>query len=103
MNSNPSLTKQVLQDIFHVGRFPLILLILVLVTSLGTVYITQQTRSVVARHDELQSEREQLDVEWHNLMLEEYSLSEHSKIEAIAREQLNMIRPDGQHEIIVSQ
>lgn len=100
---NPGLTRQILQDLTSVGRAPLVLLLLVLLSALGVVYVTQKTRAAIAHHDQLLMEREQLEVEWRNQLLEEHALSEHSRVEAMARQDQDMIRPDSRREIIVSQ
>ncbi|PML77607.1 cell division protein FtsL [Enterovibrio norvegicus] len=103
MSSTPGLTKQIAHDLITVGRIPLVLFVLVLLSALGVVYTTQQTRSVIAANDQLLMERERLDVEWRNQLLEEHALSEHSRVEGMARQDQDMIRPDSKREIIVSQ
>lgn len=103
MADNPGLTRQILRDLTTIGRVPLVLLVLVLASAFGVVYITQQSRTAIAHHDQLLIEREQLEVEWRNQLLEEHALSEHSRVEEMARHDQNMIRPDSRREIIVSQ
>ncbi|PKF51433.1 cell division protein FtsL [Enterovibrio nigricans] len=103
MAQSPGFTKQIIRDLTSVGRVPLFLLFLVLLSALAVVYVTQQTRSVIALQDQLLIERERLDVEWRNQILEEHALSEHSRIEEMARRDQDMIRPDNNREIIVSQ
>lgn len=103
MADNPGLTKQILRDLTTIGRAPMILLVLVLISAFAVVYVTQQTRTAIAYHDQLLVEREQLEVEWRNQILEEHALSEHSRVEDMARREQDMIRPDSQREIIVSQ
>lgn len=49
----------------------------------------------------LLSERDTLENEWRNLVLEQNSLAEHSAIESSAEKQLNMTRPDSSSEIII--
>lgn len=80
----------------------MLLLLLTLLSALAVVYITQKTRTEIARHDQLLMERETLDVEWRNQLLEEHALSEHSRVDTMAREELQMVRPDNKHEVIVS-
>ena len=102
MRDNPSLTRLIIYDLFGIGKVPFILLLGILCTCLTIVYITQQTRIAVDQHDRLLMERDRLEVEWRNQLLEEHALSEHSRVEGIAREELKMIRPDSKHEVIVS-
>ncbi len=102
MQDNPNLARQIFQDLIRIGKLPLFLLFLTLLSALAVVLITQKTRTAIARHDQLLMERETLDVEWRNQLLEEHALSEHSRVDTMAREELQMIRPDNKHEVIVS-
>ncbi|WP_097356138.1 cell division protein FtsL [Candidatus Enterovibrio escicola] len=102
MLSNPSLIKQIIHDFITVGKVPSILFILILFSALSIVYVTEQTRTTIANNDQLLMEQERLEVEWRNQLLEEYALSEHSRVESMARKSQNMRRPDSKREIIVS-
>ena len=102
MQDNPSLARQIFHDLFSMGKLPVLLLFLILFSALAVVYTTQKTRTEIARHDQLLMEREKLEVEWRNQLLEEHALSEHSRVEMMARDELDMIRPDNKHEVIVS-
>lgn len=102
MRDNPTLTQHIWDDLLRFGKLPVFLLVMILVSSLALVYVTQQTRSAIDQHDKLLVERERLEVEWRNQLLEEHALSEHTRVEGIAREELEMIRPGSKHEIIVS-
>lgn len=103
MNENPTLAKQVMKDLLKSGRWSLILLILIIFTGLSVVYVTHETRLIVSEYDKLSKERAELEEEKNNIILEEHTLSEHSRIETLAREKLGMVRPDDQQEKIVSQ
>lgn len=103
MQSNPGLSRQIAQDLASYGRWPLLLLLLILVSALAVVYVTQCTRTSIAHHDQVLMERERLEVEWRNQLLEEHALSEHSRIELIASRDLLMVRPDNNSEVIVSE
>ncbi|ATF08975.1 cell division protein FtsL [Candidatus Enterovibrio altilux] len=103
MRAHVGLTKQIIHDLTSVGKVQLILFVLVLLSALGVVYTTQQTRSIIAGNDQLLMERERLEVEWRNQLLEEHALTEHSRVESIARQDQGMVRPDSKREVIVSQ
>ncbi|MEZ8142601.1 cell division protein FtsL [Enterovibrio norvegicus FF-33] len=103
MERAPGLSRQIFQDLTSVGKVPLVLLLLVLISALSVVFVTQQTRTAIAHQDQLLMERERLEVEWRNQILEEHALSEHSRVESMARNDQDMIRPDSRREIIVSQ
>ncbi|MFD2178801.1 cell division protein FtsL [Veronia pacifica] len=100
--SSPGLVRQIAYDLGSVGKYPLILLALVLMSAFAVVYVTQMTRATIAQHDNLLVEQERLEVEWRNLILEEHALSEHSRVESKARSELEMVRPGSGSEVVVS-
>ncbi|ELR66376.1 Cell division protein FtsL [Photobacterium marinum] len=105
MNSVPeptdNLARQIARDLVSVGRVPLILLVLVLISALGVVLITHHSRQLIAQQEQLLIERDQLDIEWRNQILEENSLAEHSRIERLAEKELEMKRPSVDSEVVV--
>jgi cell division protein FtsL len=101
MEPRPSLAKQIRQDLLAIGKLPLGLLVAVLLSAIAVVSMTQSTRSLIAKQDALLEQRETLEVEWRNQLLEENALSEHSHVEAVAREDFGMIRPTSDNEVIV--
>lgn len=79
----------------------LILLMLVVVSAFYVVYFTHLHRQTTSTLENLLVERDELDIEWRNLLLEQNSLAEHSAIESKAAKQLNMKRPDAKSEVII--
>jgi cell division protein FtsL len=96
-----NLARLIARDIVSVGRVPAILLILILISALAVVYITHQSRQMIAQQEQLFIERDQLDIEWRNQILEENSLAEHSRVERFAEDQIEMKRPSAKNEIVV--
>lgn len=60
----------------------------------AVVYSKQKTRAYHIEVSRLRTAMDDLDIEWGRLQLEEGALSGYGRIESIAREQLNMKRPD---------
>ncbi|KLV06212.1 cell division protein FtsL [Photobacterium aquae] len=89
------------RDLLCVGKIPSVLLVLVLISALGVVYITHQSRQLIAQQEQLLIERDQLDIEWRNQILEENSLAEHSRVERLAEKEMDMKRPSREDEVIV--
>jgi len=96
-----NLARLIARDIVSVGRVPAILSICILISALAVVYITHQSRQLIAQQELLLIERDQLDIEWRNQILEENSLAEHSRVERLAETELEMKRPSASSEIVV--
>jgi cell division protein FtsL len=79
-----------------------ILLLLVVVSAFSVIYYTHMNRQTTSELEQLYTTRDELDIEWRNLLLEQNSLAEHSAIESRANKLLNMKRPDVDSEIIVT-
>ncbi len=104
--SAKTISKQVLvldiwQDILRYF-ISYVLLILVVVSAFSVIYYTHVNRQTTSELELLLTERDELDIEWRNLLLEQNSLAEHSAIESKAQKLLNMKRPDANSEIIVT-
>ncbi|MCJ2375926.1 cell division protein FtsL [Vibrio sp. ZSDZ34] len=100
--TQPNLAKHIAYDLLTVGRTPLILLLLIFASAMGVVFATHHTRQAINDKDIALQERERLDNEWRNLLLEENALSEHSRVQALAKQELDMRRPDADKEVVVS-
>lgn len=90
------------QEIFHEfleNFWTYLLLLLVMVSAFSVIYFTHINRQTTTELEQLLSQRDELDVEYRNLILEQNALAETSVIEAKAEKQLNMKRADAQSEI----
>lgn len=76
------------------------LLIAVCISALGVVYSTHESRVLLNELQALENERNALQVEWGQLLLEQSSLISQGRVEDIAKAQLNMVIP-GQEDIVV--
>lgn len=84
-------------------RYWLLLALAILVTVNAAVVIlaAQDARQLTAEYNELLQQRDRIDVDWRHLLLEEQTLAEHSRIESMARKQLQMQRPKPAQEQVV--
>lgn len=99
--SNQVLALDIWQDIVeHYVSY--VLLLLVVVSAFSVIYYTHVNRQKTSELEQLYTQRDELDIEWRNLLLEQNSLAEHSAIESRAKKLLNMKRPDADSEIIVT-
>ena len=101
VQSKSVLTLDIWQDILqHTVTY--VLLILVVVSAFSVIYYTHVNRQTTSELELLYTQRDELDIEWRNLLLEQNSLAEHSAIESKAKKFLKMKRPDAKSEIIIT-
>jgi len=98
--SQLNLPRIVLLDLWH-HKWVLLLAIAVMVNAIVVVYTSHVSRKYITQWDQMLQEGDRLDIEWRNLLLEEQSLSEHSRITRIATKELEMSRPLPKEEIVV--
>jgi|GEM_PF-84807 len=99
--ANRMLVFDIWQDILqHLMSY--ILLILVVASAFSVIYYTHVNRQTTSELEQLYTQRDELDIEWRNLLLEQNSLAEHSAIESRAKKMLKMKRPDSKSEIIIT-
>ncbi|URJ32828.1 cell division protein FtsL [Candidatus Blochmannia vicinus] len=85
-----NLISIIYDDLFFHGKQQLLLLLLVLTSAMLVILVTYHTRSMIMDREKLLLEKDALDTEWRNLILEEKILSDHSRIEGIAINKLQM-------------
>lgn len=81
--------------------FSYLLLVLVIVSAFLVIYFTHVNRQTTSELEVLLTERDELDIEWRNLLIEQNSLAEHSAIESKAAKLLDMKRPNIKSEVII--
>ncbi|ERH28047.1 cell division protein FtsL [Aggregatibacter sp. oral taxon 458] len=99
-NDRYPLQEIIIEDLFTSNKLVLILLFAITASALGTVWITHQTRGLVAEKGELVLQHQALENEFLNLKLEEATLSDNTRIEAIAK-QLGMQRATSEQEVVI--
>ena len=87
------------QDLLRHGKLPLILFFAVIISAIYVV--TTAHKTLTAEKERLVLEKNVLDIEWRNLILEENALADHSRVERFASEQLGMVHVDPTKENIV--
>ncbi|MDP4536493.1 cell division protein FtsL [Alkalimonas collagenimarina] len=95
------LTQVILRD-WRRYRLALLLMFACLLTALAVVHSSHVNRQLISSHNQLDQQRDNLDIEWRNLLLEQRALSEHSRVEAIANSRLQMRRPSGDRDVMVT-
>ena len=99
-NTNFNLLSFVVADL---ARHPVrVLLFLAVLVSAGLVILSaHHNRQMSIAIERLMQEKDQLDVEWRHLVLEQSALAEHNRIETLVKSKLNMRRPLPSEEVVV--
>ena len=100
--SSIKLNKLILQDIGS-HKVLMVVLVMLILSAMAVVEFTHQNRQLTIQQDKLFQQRDALEMEWRNLLVEQRALSEHSRVEEIAQLQLQMVRPTGQQDIVVDE
>ncbi|WP_409421131.1 cell division protein FtsL [Pseudaeromonas sp. ZJS20] len=101
MSSREGLAWEIGRDLGR-HKFQLLLLLSILASAMTVIVVTNMTRGLTSSQNELLDERDQFDIEWRHLLLEQNALAEHSRVSEIARERLQMQRPSPLKERIVN-
>lgn len=90
-------------DLLRNGKLPLCLFVVIIITCITVVTTAHKTRLLTAQREQMVVERDALDIEWRNLILEENALGDHSRVERIAKDKLQLQHVDPSQENIVVQ
>lgn len=71
-----------------------LLVVLVTASAVTVVYARHLNRTVFIDLQQLQQQRDAMNVEWGKLQLEQSTFATHSKIESVARQRLGMQMPN---------
>ncbi len=77
------------------------ILILVLISSVYVVYAKHLNRDLYIKLQRVENVKESMDIRWGQLQLEQSTFGKHSKIESIARTQLNMVVPSSEDIVMI--
>lgn len=99
--SRTALVTDIWQDIVRYA-LSYFLLVAVVISAFSVIYYTHVNRQTTSELEVLLSQRDELNIEWRNLLLEQNSLAEHSAIESKATKLLKMKRPDTKSEVIIN-
>lgn len=81
----------------------IILMAAVLFSALSMVYVTNASRSLTASLQQSLTERDRLHVQWGQLLLEKSTWTMQARVQQTAENKLDMVVPDSQSVVIISQ
>ncbi len=83
------LAKEILRDLWR-HKLQILLSVAVLVTAFAVILVTNMTRGLTAKQNDLMAEEDRLNIEWRHLLLEQGTLAEHSRVASLAMDKLQM-------------
>lgn len=81
--------------------FLIILFFSVIFSALAVIVSTHKNRQLSIAHERLIKEKDELDVQWRHLIIEQGALTEHNRIERAVKDKLNMRRPTREDEVLL--
>ena len=96
----PNPAKLLARDIIKY-KGVLLLQLLVVILAGWVILMSHQNRQLSIELEQLLQQKDDMDVEWRHLLLEQGALAEHSRIERLAETELNMRRPKPEQEIVI--
>lgn len=73
---------------------PIVLALAVMASALGVVYSKHESRRLFVALQGLESQRDDMNIDWGRLQLEQSTWATHGRIAGKANEKLNMVVPD---------
>lgn len=96
----PSLLTVLFSDLRQ-QKLVLLLFVCIISTAFAVIYVAHANRLLTIERDDLLSQRDQIDIEWRHLQIEQTALTEHSRVERIASQRFGMVRPEGEQEVLI--
>lgn len=101
MKKPVSLMQLIMIDLFKVNWLLVLLVVFVCSSAIGVTLSSQQNRELNAQLARLTAQKKSLEIEWRKLRLEQRALSEHSRIEQLAKQKLNMVPVTAKREYVI--
>ena len=87
------------EDIFSSNKLIVVLLLLILASAMGTIWMTHQTRGLISENGQLVLQHQALENEY--LQLQEATESDNTRVESIAIGTLKMQRVQSEQEVVI--
>jgi cell division protein FtsL len=71
----------------------IVLAVVCVMSALALIYTKHESRKLFIELEQLASERDELNIEWGQLQIEQSTWATHARIEKLAAEQLSLARP----------
>lgn len=102
-NNKPRYPLQqiLVEDLFSSNKLIVLLLVAILISSMGVIWVTHQTRRLISENGQLVLQRQALESEYRNLQVQEATEGDSTRVESIAVGTLKMkiLSPEQEVEI----
>ena len=72
-------------------------------SAMALVYTKHESRKLFIELEALTDERDELDIEWGQLQIEQSTWARHARIEKVAVDDLKLLRPDAERIYVIEQ
>jgi cell division protein FtsL len=94
----------VVSIVFHRTQMPLVCVVFAaLVSALSIVYVTNSSRGLNADLQQALLERQQMHVQWGQLLLEKSTWIMQARIQNVAEDKLDMVMPNNKSVVVVNE
>ena len=73
------------------------------VSAMALVYTKHESRKLFVELEQLTNERDELNIEWGQLQIEQSTWATHARIEQVATDELKLARPDTTEIFVIEQ
>ena len=70
-------------------------------SAIALVYTKHESRKLFVELEELTTERDELNIEWGQLQIEQSTWATHGRIEQVANDKLSLVRPEATEVFVV--
>ena len=81
----------------QVPRQPILLVlvfaVVCVISGMALVYTKHESRKLFVELEQLTNERDELNIEWGQLQIEQSTWAQHARIEQVATDELSLVRP----------
>jgi cell division protein FtsL len=71
----------------------MIFAVVCVVSAIAMIYTKHESRKMFVELEQLTTERDELNIEWGQLQIEQSTWATHARIERVAAEELSLVRP----------
>lgn len=92
---------------YRVNKQPILTLIVLaivcVISAIALVYTKHESRDLFVELEQLTRQRDELDIEWGQLQIEQSTWATHGRIERVALEELALVRPKSTEIYLIEQ